>query len=141
MVYCSYCRMDSHTEDKCGKVVIARQSAKRKLGRKDNKPYKNESLGKKRRNIQKFKEDIESVVMERENPDVQYIVNSERPEELYALWLVSQYGHRLTALSTRSFPFNRNTRVMNLWSKYSNENMSRLSADELLMRAYEQLHK
>ena len=140
-VYCSFCRMDSHTEDQCGKVVIARQSAKRKLGRKDNKPYKNESLGKKRRNIQKFKDDIESVVMEREGSDVQYIVGSERPEELYALWLVSQYGHRLTARSTRSFPINRNTRVMDLWSKYSSENMSRFTADEHLARAYEQLHR
>ena len=70
--------------------------------------------------------------------DVQYIVESDDPESLYALWLVSRYGHRLTAFSARNLSITRNTRVMEFWSQYSGENMNRFAADEHLMRAYEQ---
>ena len=142
VVYCPYCRVDSHTEEQSGKVAFTRQTAKRKLGKKDSKPSRSESLGKKRKNIHKFKADLESIVMRGSNTsDVQYIVESECPEELYALWLVSQYGHRLTALSSRNLAINKNAKVMDFWSRFSSENMSRLAAEELLMRAYEQLQK
>ena len=138
-VYCPYCRVDSHTEEQCGKVVFTRQTTKRKLGKKDSKPSRGESLGKKRKNIQSFKADIESIVMRDNNAsDVLYIVRSEKPEELYALWLVSHYGHRLTALTARNLAINRNAKVMDLWSKYSSENTNRFAAEELLMKAYEQ---
>ena len=138
-VYCPYCRVDSHTEEQCGKVAFTRQTAKRKLGKKDSKQSRSESLGKKRKNIQNFKADIESIVLRGNNSsDVQYIVESHGPEELYALWLVSRYGHRLTALSARNLAITRNTKVMELWSQFSGENMNRFAADELLMKAYEQ---
>ena len=139
MVHCPYCQVDSHTEDQCDKVSSARQTAKRKLGKKDSKPSRSESLGKKRRNIHRFKADIESIVLwGNKSSDVQYIVESDDPESLYALWLVSHYSHRLTALSTRNLSITRNTRVMELWSQYSGENMNRFAADVHLMRAYEQ---
>ena len=53
--YCSYCQVDSHTEEQCAKVSSAKQTTKRKLSRRDSKPGKGESLGKKRRNFQSFK--------------------------------------------------------------------------------------
>ena len=138
--YCPYCRVDSHTEEQCGKVAFTRQTAKRKLGKKDSKPSRSESLGKKRKSIHRFKADLESIVLRGSKAsDVQYIVESECPEELYALCLVSQYGHRLTALSARNLAINRNTKVMDFWSKFSSENMNRFPAEELLMKAYEQL--
>ena len=141
-VYCPYCRVDSHTEEQCGKVAFTRQTAKRKLGRKDSKPTRSESLGKRRKNIHKFKADLESIVMRGSNAsDVQYIMGSECPEELYALWLVSQYGHRLTALSARNLAINRNAKVMDFWSRFSSENMNRFAAEELLMKAYERLQE
>ena len=52
VVYCPYCQVDSHTEEQCDKVSSARQTAKRKLGKKDSRPNRSESLGKKRKNIQ-----------------------------------------------------------------------------------------
>ena len=138
-VYCPYCQVDSHTEAQCDKASFARQTAKRKLGKKDSKPSRSESLGKKRKNIQGFKAEIESIVLRgNKSSDVQYIVESEDPESLYALWLVSRYDHRLTALSARNLSITRNTRVMELWSQYSGENLNRFAADELLMKAYEQ---
>ena len=138
-VYCPFCQVDSHTEEQCDKVSFARQTAKRKLGKKDSEPSRSESLGKKRKNIQGFKADIESIVTRsNKSSDVQYILEGDDPESLYALWLVSRYGHRLTALSARNLTITRNTRVMELWSQFSGENMSRLAAEELLMRAYEQ---
>ena len=141
-VYCSYCRVDSHTEEQCGKVAFTRQTAKRKLGRKDSKPSRDESLGKKRKSIHRFKADLESIVMRGSNTsDVQYIVESECPEELYALWLVSRYGHRLTALSARNLAINRNAKVMDFWSKFSSENLNRFAAEELLMEAYERVQE
>ena len=140
VVYCPYCRVDSHTEEQCGKVAFTRLTAKRKLGKKDSKRSRGESLGKKRKNIHKFKADLESIVLRgNKASDVQYIMESECPEELYALWLVSQYGHRLTALSSRNLAINRNTKVMDFWSRFSSENMNRFAAEELLMKAYEQL--
>ena len=136
-VYCPYCQVDSHTEEQCDKVSSARQTAKRKLRKKDGRPSRSESLGKKRKNIQGFKADIESIILRgNKSSDVQYIVEDGDPESLYALWLVSCYGHRLTALSARNLPMARNTRVMELWSQYSGENLSRFAADELLMKAY-----
>ena len=139
MVYCPYCQVDSHTEVQCDKVSSARQTAKRKLGKKDSKPSRSESLGKKRRNIQGFKADIESIVLRgNKSSDVQYILESDDPENFYALWLVSRYGHRLTALSARNLFITRNTRVMELWSQYSGENMNRFATNEHLMRAHEQ---
>ena len=138
-VYCPYCQVDSHTEAQCDKVSFARRTAKRKLGKKDSKPSRSESLGKKRKNIQGFKAEIESIVLRgNKSSDVQYIVESEDLESLYALWLVSRYDHRLTALSARNLSITRNTRVMELWSQYSGENLNRFAADELLMKAYEQ---
>ena len=139
MVYCPYCQVDSHTEEQCEKVSSARLTAKRKLGKKESKPSRGESLGKKRKNIQNFKADIESIVLQgNRSSDVQYIVESDDPDELYALWLVSCYSHRLTALSARNLLITGNSWVMELWSQYSSENMNRFAADELLMRAYEQ---
>ena len=138
-VYCPYCQVDSHTEEQCDKVSSARQTAKRKLGKRDSKPSGSESLGKKRKNIQGFKADIESIVFRgNKSSDVQYMMESDDLEELYALWLVSRYGHRLTALSARNLSITRNSRVMELWSQYSRENMNRFDTDELLMKAYEQ---
>ena len=138
-VYCPYCQVDSHTEEQCEKVSSARQTAKRKLSKKDSKPSRSESLGKKRKNIQGFKADIESIVTRgNKGSDVQYILEGDDPDSLYALWLVSRFGHRITALSARNLSMTRNTRVMELWSQYSGENMSRPDAEELLMRAYEQ---
>ena len=69
--------------------------------------------------------------------DVQYILEYDDPESLYALYLLSRFGHRLTALTARKLFITRNTRVMDLWSKYSSENLSMRDAEELLMRAYE----
>ena len=137
-VYCPYCQVDSHTEEQCDKVSFARQTAKRKHGGKDSKPSRSESLEKKRKNIQGFKADFESIVSRgNRGSDVQYILEFDDPENLYALYLLSRFSHRLTALSARKLYMARNTRVMELWSKYSSENLSRHDADELLMKAYE----
>ena len=138
-VYCPYCQVDSHTEEQCEKVASARQTVKRKLGKKDSKPSRGESVGKRRKNIQNFKANIESIVTRgNKSSDVQYILEGDDPESLYALWLVSRFGHRITAFSARNLPITRNARVMDLWSRYSGENMSKLEADEHLMAAYEQ---
>ena len=137
-VYCPYCQVDSHTEEQCDKVSFARQTAKRKHGGKDSGPSRSESLEKKRKNIQGFKADLESIVSRgNKGSDVQYILEYDDPESLYALYLLSCFGHRLTALTARKLFITRNTRVMDLWSKYSSENLSRRDAEELLMRAYE----
>ena len=109
------------------------------MAKKDSKPSRGESVGKKRKNIQNFKADIESIVLGGINSsNVQYMMETDDPEELYALWLVLRYGHRLTALSARNLVITRNTRVMELWSQFSGENMNRFAADDLLMNVYEQ---
>ena len=137
-VYCPYCQVDSHTEEQCDKVSFARQTAKTEHGGKDSKPSRSESLEKRRKNIQGFKADLESIVSRgNRGSDVQYILESDDPENLYALYLLSRFGHRLTALSARKLFITRNTRVMDLWSKYSGENLSRCDTEELLMKAYE----
>ena len=137
-VYCSYCQVDSHTEEQCDKVSFARKTAKRKHGGKDSKPSRSESLEKKRKNIQGFKADLESIVSRgNKGSDVQYILESDDPESLYAMYLLSCFGHRLTALTARKLFITRNTRVMDLWSKYSSENLSRDGTEELLREAYE----
>ena len=138
-IYCPNCRLDSHTEDQCGKVSYIKQTSKRKIGRRDSKPGKGETVGKKRRNIKGFKSDIESIVTRGSRcSDVQYIVESEGADELYALYLVSRFGSRGTALTASNLYITRNQNVMALWSKYSDEGMKRQDADELLMEAYEQ---
>ena len=137
-VYCPYCQVDSHTEEQCDKVSFAKQTAKKKHGGKDSKPSRSESLEKRRKNIQGFKADLESIMSGgNKGSDVQYILESGDPENLYALYLLSRFGHMLPALSARKLFITRNTRVMDLWSKYSGENLSRRDAEELLMKAYE----
>ena len=138
MIYCPICRVDSHTEEQFGKVSYFKQTGKRKLGRQDSKPGKGESVGKKRRNIQGFKADLEAIVARGSRcSDVQYIVESEGTDELYALYLMSRYGPRGTALTTRNLSITRNEKVMAVWSQYSDEGMRRQDAEELLMKAYE----
>ena len=137
-VYCPTCRVDSHTEEQCGKVAFIRQTAKRKLGKRDSKLSRGESMGKKRKNIQGFRIDIESIVARgNRGSDVQYILKRDDLESLCALWLVSRFGHRVTALSVKHLHIAGNTGVMDLWTQYSGENMSKSEADELLMKAYE----
>ena len=63
IIYCFTCRVDSHSEEQCGKVVIAKQSTKRKLGRRNSKPSKGESAGKKCKSFHRFKGDLESIVL------------------------------------------------------------------------------
>ena len=138
-VYCPLCQVDSHTEEQCEKVSSARLTAKRKLDKKDSKRTRGESVGKKRKNIQGFKVDLESVVTRgNKGSDVQYILDCDDLESLCALWLITRFGHRITAPSVRHLYMAGNTKVMELWTRYSSENMSRLEAEELLMRAYEQ---
>ena len=139
-VYCSFCQVDSHTEEQCDKVSLAKQTAKRKLGRRDSKPSKGESSLKKRKSIQGFKADLDSIVRRGNNSsDVQYIVERDDAERLYALYLLSCFGSRGTALTARKLFIVRNDEVMTHWSKLSSEGMCRQDADELLMEAYEQL--
>ena len=138
-VYCTNCRVDSHTEEQCAKVAFIRQTAKRKLGKRDSKLSRGESLGKKRKNIQGFKIDLESIVARgNRGSDVQYILKRDDLGSLCALWLVSRFGHRVTAPSVKHLHVAGNTGVMDLWTKYSGENMSKLEADERLGQAYEQ---
>ena len=107
--YCPYCQVDSHTEEQCDKVSSARQTAKRKLGRKDSKPSKSESLFKKRKSMLGFRSDLESIVRRGDNSlDVQYIVERDDAERLYALYLMSCFGSRGTALSARKLYMTRN---------------------------------
>ena len=53
--YCPNCRMDSHTEEKCGKVTFCKLPNKRKFGRLDSKPGKGELVAKKTKNFASFK--------------------------------------------------------------------------------------
>ena len=139
MVYCPNCRTDSHTEEQCGKVSFIKQTVKRKLGRRDSKPGKGETVGKKGENIDGFKSDLESIVCRGNRcSDVHYTVESDGAEKLYALFLLSRFGPRGTALTARNLYMTRNEEVMALWSQYSGEGLGRQDADELLMKAYEQ---
>ena len=139
-VYCSFCQVDSHTEDQCDKVSLAKQTAKRKLHNKDSKLTKGESVYKKRKSMQGFRSDLESIVRRgNRSSEVAYIVESEDADELYALYLLSCFGSRSTALTARKLFINGNEEVMARWSILSSEGVDRLGADELLMKAYEKL--
>ena len=95
---------------------------------------------KKRKSIEGFRSDLDSIVRRSDNSsDVQYIVERDDTERLYALYLLSCYGSRSTALTTRKLYMTGNDEVMTHWSNLSGEGLCRQDADELLMEVYEQL--
>ena len=97
-------------------------------------------VGKRIKNIAKFKADLESVVIRGDNSSgIQYVVEMDDSGDLYALYLVSRYGKRATALTARNIFMTRNEKVMALWSKYSDEGTTRIDASEHLIKYYEQL--
>ena len=61
---------------------------------------------------------------------IQYVVEMDDSGDLYVLYLVSRYGKRATALTARNIFMTRNEKVMALWSKYSDEGMTRIDASE-----------
>ena len=72
--YCLVCKVDSHSEEQCGKVAFVKHTNKRKLSRRDSKPGK-EMVSKKKKNFHTFKGDLESVVLRgQNNVDVQYVM-------------------------------------------------------------------
>ena len=53
--------------------------------------------------------------------------------------LISRYGNRATALTARNFYMTKNEEVTTLWSAYSREGMTRMDANECLMKYHGQL--
>ena len=142
--YCPNCRMDSHTEEKCGKVTFCKLPNKRKFGRLDSKPGKGELVAKKRKNFAFFKADLESIVCRgNQSSDIQYVMEmcdgADETNAMFAIYLVSRFGKKSTALTARNIFMKDNEEVMTLWSKYSNEGMSREDAREHLLKCYELL--
>ena len=97
-------------------------------------------MSKKRKDFSKFKADLESVVLRgNNNTDLQYVMEMVDSSELYATYLISRYGNRATALTARNFYITKNEEVTTLWSAYSREGMTRMDANECLMKYHGQL--
>ena len=123
--YCPQCKVDSHSEEECWNAVC-KPSNKRKLPIRDSKPGKGATKSKKSRTIKRFKQDLEKVVCKgRITDELRYIMEYDNRNELYACFLLSNYGDFSEFHSVEGLAMASNQEVMDLWARYSGEGKSR----------------
>ena len=127
--YCPRCRLDSHSEAECWQS-ICKTANKRKLPVGVSKPGKGAPKSKRGRTMRRFKQDLEKVVCKgRITDELRYVMEYENRNELYACFLLSNYGDFAEFHSVEGLAMVGNPEVMDLWARYSGEGKSQDAAD------------
>ena len=127
--YCPRCRLDSHSEAQCWQS-ICKTANKRKHPVGVSKPGKGAPKSKRGRTITRFKQDLEKVVCKgRITDELRYVMEYENRNELYACFLLSNYGDFAEFHSVEGLAMASNPEVMDLWARYSGEGKSQDAAD------------
>ena len=134
--YCPRCRVDSHSEEECFAALIM-QVKRKNSDIEDSEPGEFKVEVKKKRAFKKFKRDLEQVVIKRRSTDgLQYVMEVDNSPSVFALYLLSVFGDFARSHSAEGHQMGDNAEVMDLWTRYSSEGLSKISAEELLMKAY-----
>ena len=130
--YCPRCKVDSHSEEEWWNAVC-KSSNKRKLPIGDSKPGKGVTKSKKGRTIKRFKQDLEKVVCKgRVTDELRYVMEYDNRNEVYACFLLSNYGDFSEFHSVAGLAMANNPEVMDLWARYSGEGKLKNAADSQL---------
>ena len=136
---CPRCRLDSHSEEECFAALIKR--VKRKDSDTENSdPGKFKVEIKKKRTFEKFKHDLKQVVIKGRSTDgLQYVIEVDNSPSVFVPHLLSVFGDYARSHSAEGHQMGDNVEAMDLWACYHNEGLSKISAEELLMMAYEEV--
>ena len=90
------------------------------------------------RTFKRFKPDLDQVVVHGKNTDdLQYVRKTDSYSHLFACYLLSVYGTFIEGHKSASHCMAGNEEVMGLWAKFSSESMTKQTAEEHLIMAYE----
>ena len=131
--------MDSHSEEKCFAALI-KQVKRKNSDIEDSDPGKFKVEIKKKRTFKKFKRDLKQVVIKgRSTNGLQFVMEVDNSPSVFALYLLSVFGDFARSHSAEGHQMGDNAEVMDLWARYSSEGLRKISAEELLMKSYEQV--
>ena len=93
-----------------------------------------------KKNFKRFKHDLEQVVIKGKCTNgLQYILETDHNARLCACYLLSIFGNFIGAHGAESHKVADNLEVMDLWARYFGIGMDKESAEEFLLRFYEQV--
>ena len=137
--YCPQFRVDSHSEEECF-AALTKQVKRKNSDIEDIESGKFKVEIKKKRTFKNFKCDLEQVVIKGRSTDGhQYVMEVDNSPSVFALYLLSVSGDFTRSHSTEGHLMGDNAEVMDLWAHYFSKGLSKISAEELLMKAYEQV--
>ena len=98
------------------------------------------SIGLLWKSFKRFRHDLEQVVIRGKcTSGLQYILETDNYASLCAYYLLSVFGDFTWAHGAESHKMTHNLEVMDLYVQYSSKGMNKESAEEYLLKAYEQV--